>query len=283
MDSKINLKDYRFLKLRSVILENIISATSPSNDTYHIIVPSGLFYKTICAEFELYHVRAKMQYNDFSASSTISESWKFTTFYYFIFFCNVALHRLLNRGYIYLDLTSASTLSTSLNVLLSDVVNIGTGNWSFRKLSETSSVVTIELKKAGSNVHQLAWQDLKKTLKDFIANSSSKTTDPERSVLENIYKNLRANNDFSPSETRNYLNYVSEVALDEIESKIVCPQPKIESFIKTLTTLNYNNSLASNISFSIIIGQYLFLLNSELVNDLQGRDPKQFKLIRKVV
>jgi hypothetical protein len=282
LDSQININDYRHLKFKSVILQNIISASSPSNDTYHIDVSGKLFYKTMSAEFELYHVRAKIQYNDFLTSATVSESWKFTTFYYFIFFSNVAIHRLLNKGYIYLDSDSANKFRDSLNILLADVVSIGTGNWSFRKIAETSSTVTIEIKKAGSNVHQLAWQDLKLTFKNFIANSSGKVNDPERSVLDNIYNKLKGNTEFSPSETRNYLNYVSEVALDEIDKKIFCPQLKIANFIKTLTELNYNKSMSSNIIFSIIIGQYLFLLNSEIVKDLQSRNSKQFKLTNKV-
>ncbi len=283
LDSQINLKEYRHLKFRNAIFENIISATSPSNDTYHIDVSSKLFYKTMSAEFELYHVRAKIQYNDFLTSTAISESWKFTTFYYFIFFSNVAIHRLLNKGYIYLDSECASKFKNSLNILLTDVVSIGTGNWSFRKIEETSSTVTIEVKKAGSNVHQLAWQDLKLTFKSFIENSSGKANDPERSVLDNIYNNLKGNTEFSPSETRNHLNYVSEVALDEIDKKIFCPQFKISNFIKTLTKLNYNKSMSSNIILSIIIGQYLFLLNSEIVKDLQSRNSKQFKLTNKVI
>lgn len=282
LDSEINLKDYRHLKFRSAVLENIISATSPSNDTYHIDVSNKLFYKTISAEFELYHVRAKMQYNDFLNSEGISENWKFTTFYYFFFFSNIALHRLLNKGYIYLDSDNSNKFKDSLNVLLPHIVFIGTGNWSFRKISETSSTVTIEIKKVGSNVHQLAWQDLKITFKNFISNSSRKANDPERSILENIYNNLKGNIDFSPSEIRNHLNYVSEVVLDEIEKKIFCPQLKISNFIKTLTELNYNNSLSSSIIFSIIIGQYLFLLNSEIIKDLQSRNSKKFKLSNQV-
>ncbi len=282
LDSDIKISDYRQLKFRSVILNNIITATSPSDDTFTIEVSSKLFYKTISAEFELYHLRSKMQLDDFLNSKNITESWKFTTFYYFLFFSNVALHRSLNKGYIYLDSENANVFSNSLNAfLISDVVSIGTGNWAFRKISETSSNVTLELKKAGANVHQLAWQDLKSTFKNFIGHSSGSLLDPERSILDNLYKNIKGNNDFSPSETRNFLNYVSEIAIDEIEKKIFCPQIKVDNFIKTLTQLNYNKSLSSNIILSIVIGQYLYLLNTEIVKDLQIRNPKNFKLIKK--
>lgn len=282
LDSDIKISDYRQLKFRSVILNNIITATSPADDTFSIEVSSKLFYKTISAEFELYHLRSKMQLEDFLNSNNISESWKFTTFYYFLFFSNVALHRLLNKGYIYLDSENANVFSNSLNAFLtSNVVNIGTGNWAFRKISETSSNVTIELKKAGANVHQLAWQDLKSTLKNFIGHSSGNLSDSERSILDNLYKNIKGNNDFSPSETRNFLNYVSEIAIDEIEKKIFCPQIKVDNFIKTLTQLNYNKSLSSNIILSIVIGQYLYLLNTEIIKDLQTRNPKHFKLLKK--
>lgn len=281
LDSKINLKDYKYLKFREAILGNILSAISPNDDTYLIDVPIKIFYKTMSAEFELYHVRAKMQYDDFTASIKITESWRFTTFYYFIFFSNVAIHRLLNRGFIYLDAESAKNFENSLNIFLPDVVSIGTGNWSFRKMAETSTIVTIEIKKVGANVHKLSWQDLKGTLKKFIANSSGKATDPERSVLDNIYDKVKSNSEFSPSEIRNYLNYVSEVALDELDKKIFCPQLKIENFIKTLININYNKSLSSGIILSIVVGQYIFLLNSEIVKDLRNRDSKQFKLLKK--
>lgn len=283
LDAQIALKDYRHLKFRSVILENIVSASSPNNDTFLLDIPSKLFYKTMSTEFELYHIRAKMQYNDFNVDANITGSWRFTTFYYFLFFCNVAIHRLLNKGYVYFDESNSATLSNSLNIFLPDVVSIGTGNWSFKKRGETSSLVSIELKKAGANVHQLAWQDLKTTLKSFISFSSSRLDDPERVVLNNIYGNLRRNTTFSPSETRNYLNYVSEVAIDEVESKIKCPQINIDNFIRTLSDFNYNHSIHSSMLLSVFIGQYIYLLNDKIVTDLQSRDSKQFKLLKKAI
>jgi hypothetical protein len=283
LDSDISLRDYNQLKFKSAILNNIVSAkTISGRDGYLIDVPSKLFYKCIGAEFEMYHTRAKMQLNDFDCQTSITENWKFTTYYYFLFFSNVALHRLLNKGYIYLHEKSALELSDSLNALLeNNVVQIGTGNWFFRKNNETSSIVTIELQKAGANIHQLAWQDLKSTLKQSVGFSTNKISDAEFSILNNLYKHIKRDQKYSPSETRNYLNYSAEIILDELDSKILCPNLKTSDFIRNLTQFNYNQSINSSIMLSIIIGQYIFLLNSKIVEDIQLRDQKLFKLIKK--
>ena len=281
LDVKINLRDYKHIKFKTSIFENIINAKEIGEKTFEIYVPRQIFYKAINVEFELYHLRSKIQLNDFYLSKNISESWKFTTFYYFFFFTNVALHRLLNRGYIYLDQASAHNLSSTLNVFFPYVTKLGSGNWSFRKIAETTSTVTIELKKVGSNVHQLVWQDLILTIKHFITKTSTKLSDPEKSILDNIYNNIKNRQNFSPSETRNYLNYVSEVALEEINNKILCPQNKIENFLKNLSSFSYSDNLLSKINLSIIIGQYLFILNKKIIEDLQEREKNQFKLLNK--
>ena len=281
LDVKINLRDYKHIKFKTSILENIINAKEIGEKTFEIYVPRQIFYKAINVEFELYHLRSKIQLNDFYLSKNISESWKFTTFYYFFFFTNVALHRLQNRGYIYLDQASAHNLSSTLNVFFPYVTKLGSGNWSFRKIAETTSTVTIELKKVGSNVHQLVWQDLILTIKHFITKTSTKLSDPEKSILDNIYNNIKNRQNFSPSETRNYLNYVSEVALEEINNKILCPQNKIENFLKNLSSFSYSDNLLSKINLSIIIGQYLFILNKKIIEDLQEREKNQFKLLNK--
>ena len=281
LDVKINLRAYKHIKFKTSILENIINAKEIGEKTFEIYVPRQIFYKAINVEFELYHLRSKIQLNDFYLSKNISESWKFTTFYYFFFFTNVALHRLLNRGYIYLDQASAHNLSSTLNVFFPYVTKLGSGNWSFRKIAETTSTVTIELKKVGSNVHQLVWQDLILTIKHFITKTSTKLSDPEKSILDNIYNNIKNRQNFSPSETRNYLNYVSEVALEEINNKILCPQNKIENFLKNLSSFSYSDNLLSKINLSIIIGQYLFILNKKIIEDLQEREKNQFKLLNK--
>lgn len=281
LDVKLNLRDYKHIKFKTSVLENIINAKEIGDKTFEIDVPRQVFYKAINVEFELYHLRSKIQLNDFYLSKNISESWKFTTFYYFFFFTNVALHRLLNRGYIYLDQSSALNLSSTLNVFFPYVTKLGSGNWSFRKITETTSTVTIELKQVGSNVHQLVWQDLILTLKHFTTKTSTKPSDPEKSILYNIYNNIKGRQSFSPSETRNYLNYVSEVALEEIDNKILCPQNKIENFLKNLSSFNYSENLSSKINLSIIIGQYLFILNKKIIEDLQEREKNQFKLLNK--
>ena len=138
LDVKINLRDYKHIKFKTSILENIINAKEIGEKTFEIYVPRQIFYKAINVEFELYHLRSKIQLNDFYLSKNISESWKFTTFYYFFFFTNVALHRLINRGYIYLDQASAHNLSSTLNVFFPYVTKLGSGNWSFRKIAEKS-------------------------------------------------------------------------------------------------------------------------------------------------
>lgn len=281
LDVKINLRDYKNIKFKTSVLENIISAKEIGDKSFEIDVPRQVFYKAINVEFELYHLRSKIQLNDFYKSKDISESWKFTTFYYFLFFTNVALHRLLNKGYIYLDQASAINLSATLNIFFPYVTKLGSGNWSFRKLSETTSTVTIELKQVGSNVHQLVWQDLVLTLKQFTSKTSTKPGDPEKTIIDNIYNNIKGRQNFSPSETRNYLNYVSEVALEEIEKKILCPQIKLDNFLKNLSSFSYIENLSSKINLSIIIGQYIFLLNKKIVEDIESREKNKFKLLNK--
>lgn len=281
LDVNINLRDYQNIKFKTSVLENIIKAKETGDKTFEIDVPRSVFYKAISVEFELYHLRSKIQLNDFYESKNISESWKFTTFYYFLFFTNVALHRLLNKGYIFLDQKSALHLSSTLNVFCNYVTKLGTGNWSFRKLSETTSTVTVEIKQVGSNVHQLVWQDLILTMKQFTSKTSTKPGDPEKTVIDNIYNNIKGRQSFSPSETRNYLNYVSEVALEEIDNKILCPQIKIDNFLKNLSTFNYNDNLASKINLSIIIGQYIYILNKKIIEDIQSREKNKFKLLNK--
>lgn len=281
LDIKLNLRDYKHIKFKTSVLENIINAKEIGDKTFEIDVPRQIFYKAINVEFELYHLRSKIQLNDFYLSENISQSWKFTTFYYFFFFTNVALHRLLNKGYIFLDQSSATGLSSTLNVFFPYITKLGSGNWSFRKICETTSTITIELKQVGSNVHQLVWQDLLLTFKYFTTKMSTKPLDSEKSILDNIYNNIKGRQSFSPSETRNYLNYVSEIALEELENKIFCPQIKIENFIKNLSSFSYNGNLSSKINLSIIIGQYLFIFNKKIIEDLQEREKNQFKLLNK--
>lgn len=282
-DVEINLKDYKEHKIRSTLLHNAVSV----NDTaipksYLIEVPASLFYKSITTEYELYHVRSLMQLSDFySMDNKINDSWKFTTYYYFIFFSNIALHRLLQKGYLYFDEENAKTLNNIFSTFLSYNVDIGTGNWFFKKHSETSSLVTIELKKVGSNVHQLIWQDLKSTLKKFVGNTSTKLNDPEKVILINLYNLIKSDNKFSPSETRNFLNYVSEIALEEVDNKILCPQIKVENFIKSLSSFNFNKDLVSKMTLSMLIGHYIFLFNKEIIEDLENRNSKLFKLKKK--
>ncbi|KQM21753.1 hypothetical protein [Chryseobacterium sp. Leaf201] len=281
LDVKLTLRDYKHIKFKTSVLENIISASEINGKYFEIDVPRQIFYKAINVEFELYHLRSKIQLNDFYLSKDISESWKFTTFYYFLFFSNVALHRLLNRGYLYLDQSSATNFSSTLNVFLPYVTKLGSGNWSFKKISETTSTVKIELKQVGSNLHQLVWQDLILTLKHFTTKASTKPGDPEKSILDSIYNNVKGRQGFSPSETRNYLNYMSEVALEEIDNKILCPQNKIDNFIKNLSSFNYVDNLSSKINLSIIVGQYLFIINKKIIDDIQARDKNQFRLLNK--
>lgn len=282
LDSDINISDYKQLSFKDNVLNNVQSAKNPSKDTYLLDVPIKLYYKSINAEFELYHVRSMLQFKDFKNIDNVSENWKFTTFYYFLFFSNVALHRLLNKGYVYLNTDNAFYLTHLLNNLLPSLVNIGTGNWSFRKISETSSVVTIEFKKAGSNIHQLSWQDLRSTLKQFSMNTSKKVGDSENAIIINLYDKLKNNHDFNPSETRNYLNYVSDVAIEEIQNKIKCPQIKLENYVKSLTSLNYSKNLKNDILLSLCVGQYVYLFNNEIIKDLNNRKAKHFQLTKKL-
>lgn len=284
INTNIKLTEYKTNKFRSTLLHNTIAVreNTDSNNAYFLEVPRSLFYKSISSEFEQYYVRSLLQLSDFEKmKDDINDSWKYTTFYYFFFFSNVALHRYLQKGYIYLDKSNAKTLSEIFSAILPYPVNIGTGNWYFKKTSETISNVEIELSKVGGNVHQLIWQDLKSTLKFFEHQSTRKNNNSENSILKNLYKILKDNNNFSPSEVRNYLNYVSEISIEELDNKILCPKIKESDFIKNLSDFNYNNSNLSQIKLSILLGQYIHSFNSAIISDIELRNAKSFKLKKK--
>lgn len=92
---------------------------------------------------------------------------------------------------------------------------------------------------------------------------------------------LKNDNSFSPSEVRNYVNYVSEISIDEIDNKIICPQMKISEFIKNLSKFTYNKSYLSQMTFSMLIGQYIHLFNTKIIEDIQLRNTRSFKLKKK--
>lgn len=284
IDTNIKLTEYKKHKFRSTLLENIISVKEKpnSNNTFLVEVPRSLFYKSISSEFEQYYVRSLLQLSDFNImDEKINDSWKYTTFYYFFFFSNVALHRYLQKGYIYLDKANTVTLNQIFSLLLPDPVSLGTGNWFFKKKSETVTNVEIELSKVGGNVHQLIWKDLKSTIKFFENESARKNNNVENSILKNLHQILKTNKDFSPSEVRNYLNYVSEISIEELDNKILCPKTKESDFIKNLSKYNYNNSNLSQINLSLLIGQYIHSFNSEIIKDIEIRNSKSFKLKKK--
>ncbi|MCG8796654.1 hypothetical protein [Tenacibaculum finnmarkense] len=280
----IKLTDYKQTKFRSTLLQNITSVEEKegSDPTYFIEIPKSIFYKSISSEFEQYYVRALLQLSDFNnMGEEINDSWKYTTYYYFFFFSNVALHRYLQRGYIYLDASNTERLKEIFSTILKKPINIGKGNWFFKKKSESVSSVQIELTKVGGNVHQLIWQDLKSTIRTFESKSTRKNNSVENSILKNLHQTIRKNNSFSPSEIRNNLNYLSEISIDEIYNKIQCPKTKETDFIKNLTKYNYNNSNLSKINLSILIGQYVHLFNTAIISDIELRDSKSFKLKKK--
>ncbi|MFC4691717.1 hypothetical protein ACFO5T_14875 [Dokdonia genika] len=280
----IKLSEYKINKFRSTLLQNTISAreSEKSNNAYFLEVPKSLFYKSILSEFEQYYVRSLLQLSDFTNMETnINDSWKYTTYYYSFFFSNVALQRYLQKGYFYLDTGDAKNLSSILSAIMPFSVSIGSGNWHFKKTGESLSNVEIEITKVGGNVHQLVWQDLKSTLKLFEQQSARANNTVENTILTNLYRTIKSNQNFSPSEVRNYLNYVSEISIEELNNKIRCPQIKEADFIKNLSAFNYNNSYESKIKFSILLGQYLNSFNRAIIEDIELKNSTSFKLKKK--
>lgn len=282
----IKISEYNTNKVKSVLLNNTISVREnlPSSNSFIIEVPKSIFFKAVLSEFEQYHVRSLLQLSDFEKmDDKINNSWKFTTYYYFFFFSNVSLHRYLQKGYIYLDTESSVLLSNLFSAILPDPVTIGKGHWYFEKVNDSSSNVEIKLTKMGGNIHQLGWQTFKKTLKDFKLESDKRNNAEENSVLVNLYNILKSNNKFSPSDIRNYLNYFSEISIAEIENKVLCPKLNIDDFLKNLSKYDYNNSNLSQIKLSILLGQYIHCFNTAIIEDLEQRNSKIFKLRKKYI
>lgn len=128
INAKLNLPEYKVYKFKTTLLENIISVkeNNNSNNAFFIEVPKSLFYKSIASEFEQYYLRSLLQISDFSSlKKNINDSWKYTTYYYSFFFSNVALHRYLNKGYIYLDRENTALLNKIFSAILPFSVSLG--------------------------------------------------------------------------------------------------------------------------------------------------------------
>jgi hypothetical protein len=274
----IKMQEYHRLKVKNVILYNSLSVVNDNNNHYIFDVPISILHKAIISEIEQFYIRSKILLDDYNyLESNGSQSWRFTTQYYRFFFLTTCIQRIHKNGYFFLNEEQAKYLSDIASTFLNSLVKISKGNWEFNVIKKNVNNYQVLLKPAGSNVHQLMWSNLKRNLKKFIKNSQKE----EKQFLEQLRIIINSTQNYSPSNTRNTLNYHAETSIFEIKKSIYCNSISKGALFKKLFLLNPSSDINNKIKITNILTEYLDLFLDEIINDLDVREKNGFKLIKK--
>lgn len=282
-DSKINLREYPSMRLKKVILEYPTSAVVSPEGNIIFTVPKSYLNKAIISEAEQFFVRAsyqKLDYNQLIIKG--SGSWKVTTQYYRYFFLANSLQRILNSGFFWINDDEIQYLSTIVSHYLGAEHKYEKGNYQFSISNPDPENVNINnyevvLAKAGRDMHKETWINLKGTLNQLIQKSNKS----ERLFLEKLKKTYNGLSNYSPSTVRNSINYPSEISVSEINNLINCPNVKLAELENALEIIKADSEQNKGIRMTSIISEYLELLISNLLGELQFREEKSCKLITK--
>jgi len=278
-DSEIKLKEYSSLRIKDVILFHFSGVQNNADNYYIYNVPISLFNKAIVSEVEQFYIKSLLQLKDFNCLvGEGSPSWRFTTQYYRYFFLLTCFQRIQKNGYLFINNQQATHLTSASNLFLNSPVKIARGNYEFQIVGKhTAKNYLIGMKPAGSDLHKLMWYNLKGNINTFILNSRG----DERRFLEKLKNVYNSAQDYSPSNTRNILNYNAETSILELEKAVYCNFVPTENLVKTLSSIKSATELNSKIQITSIITQYLHVFFTELLKDLLSRNKKSLKLIKK--
>lgn len=281
--AKINLSEYKVHVLKNALIDHFNFVENPSSKLFYFTVPKSIINKALLAEAEQFYIRSLFQDQDQNLIKIYgSNSWQFTTQYYRYFFLLTSLQRILKKGYFFLNSEQASYLSDASNVFLHSIVKFEKGNYEFKIIAENASNdYIVSLKPAGSDVHKLMWYDFKTLINKLVANS--KPGSDECAFLTLLKQKINIEKTFSPSTTRNNINYSSSICLLELNKKIYCPTIDINRLSQILSEISTSISSDINVSIklSLVLTEYINILVKELLNDLKSRNNQSLKLLDK--
>ncbi len=263
-------KKSQFNSLKVLLSSRFTSLTNLSGKTFELELEPDLLYTALINDIELFYTRAIVQAADLTRPGGMSSSWRFVTQYYFGFFSITALFRILKRGFVFFSKGECVTFNSLATSLLSSVVHITAGNYSFKYLrTETNGNMIFHFANIGEGVHNKTWNATAELLLDFCNQSDG----DEKTILQVMRQMSIDYKPDLPSEVRNIINYHGPYGMRSISDEFTFPIfiMSRSKFVKAI--LGYKkssdiNTMAKDVG---LFGHYLFLLTNDLMVEYYSR------------
>lgn len=229
-------------------------------------------------DVELFYNKAIIQYGDYlnyikqSARLSSSNTWKYVTLYYLLFFLVTTLSRYLKNGFIYFNSEDIKIINNNSTENQSSLEK-GTYEFSY----ENNKII---IKKSSLSVHEITWINFtQKILPEFKKEIQSYKNKEEQDLIDLFISQFKNLGKTFPSSYRNEINYQGVRSSDELNKKIV---PIIHEHLKNFYYINNDNKnkevKKSQVSYYLTI--YLFNLVQLIVNDMLDRQDKISELTK---
>lgn len=277
--------DVNYFRIKNVICQNIRKVEGISNNSYLIHLPSDVFQKALLNEIILFYLRASLQLNDLmKIEGVVTRSWLLVTNYYANFFCATCLLRIMHQGFTYLDSQESQKISELFTILLSESVQLNSGNYSFDLKENDGDEIILEFKKSPLKVHEGTWHRVYMEFHKMQSRSNSRQL--EKAILLKIIEAFGCHGKTFFSTLRNDVNYNCKYACDDIDSLFYfnLNRADIDSLGKAILKADIRkDDIDSRNQFMNLIGMYLFHLIGKLFDEVIQRHPGSISLYNKAI
>lgn len=229
--------------------------------------------KALVGDIELFRSKVLLQKDNLKKNhKSFTPCWYYVTLYYYSFYNATLLSRFAKNGFIFLNGDKSKYLSEIVTILSSDLVQLNSGNFSFKIEDDpSSSLSSLTLKRSSKNTHEALWHRTN-TILNTIKNLENSES------LEKLVYNQLSNFNLNPnihSELRNLINYRPTYALESLKRKIyteyLIELDDTEIAKKILTIDPFNEQENSKQKMSILTGEFLSRLNEKLYQAYKSR------------
>ncbi|MGG6237605.1 hypothetical protein ACQ4N7_03110 [Nodosilinea sp. AN01ver1] len=277
--------DRDYFRIKNIIYQNVRKVENISNNSYLIRLESGIFQKALLNEIILFYLRASLQFNDLmKIEDVVNRSWLLVTNYYANFFCATCLLRMMHQGFTYLDSREAQKISELFTILLSESVQLSSGNYSFDLKEKDGDEIVLEFKKSPLKVHEGTWHRI--YIEFYRMQSRSSPKQLEKAVLLKIVEAFGCHGKTFFSTLRNDVNYNCKYACDDIDNLFYFNLNKdvMDDIGKAILKADIRkDDIDSRNQFMNLIGMYLFHLSSKLFDEVLQRYPSSISLYNKAI